>query len=56
MVSDPFFHLLEFYVHSDAPLSCRLAARPPAELEYLGDDEKPPPQEYIPLVFAMVEG
>lgn len=53
MVSDPFFHLLEFYVHSDAPLSCRLAARPPAELEYLGDDEKPPPQEYIPLVFAL---
>ncbi|PNY28786.1 Uncharacterized protein TCAP_01289, partial [Tolypocladium capitatum] len=25
-VSDPFFHLLEFYIHSDAPLSCRLPA------------------------------
>ena len=50
-VDDPFFHLLEFYVHSDAPLSCRLPARPPAEVEIVG--QKPPEQEYIPLVFAL---
>jgi hypothetical protein len=51
MVSDPFFHLLEFYIHSDAPLSCRLPARPPAHTEVVG--EMPPEQEYIPLVFAL---
>ncbi|KAL1842109.1 hypothetical protein VTJ49DRAFT_5988 [Mycothermus thermophilus] len=52
MVSDPFFHLLEFYIHNDAPLSCRLPARPrPHAQEVVG--EKPPQQEYIPLVFAL---
>jgi hypothetical protein len=50
-VSDPFFHLLEFYIHSDAPLSCRLPARPPPHVEVLG--EKAPEREYIPLVFAL---
>ncbi|POR37454.1 Uncharacterized protein TPAR_02353 [Tolypocladium paradoxum] len=50
-VSDPLFHLFEFYVHSDAPLSCRLPARPPAHVEVIGD--KAPAQEYIPLVFAV---
>ncbi|GAB1316778.1 Autophagy-related protein 27 [Madurella fahalii] len=51
MVSDPFFHLLEFYIHSDAPLSCRLPARPPPHIKVVG--EEPPEQEYIPLVFAL---
>ncbi|KFG78192.1 hypothetical protein MANI_014142 [Metarhizium anisopliae] len=50
-ISDPFFHLLEFYIHSDAPMSCRLPARPPAHVEIVG--EKPPAQEYVPLVFAL---
>jgi len=50
-VDDPFFHLLEFYIHSDAPLTCRLPARPPAHVEVVG--EKVPEQEYIPLVFAL---
>lgn len=27
-ISDPFFHLLEFYVHNDAPLTCRIPTRP----------------------------
>ncbi|EOD48820.1 hypothetical protein GTA08_BOTSDO03640 [Neofusicoccum parvum] len=27
-ISDPLFHLLEFYVHNDAPLTCRIPARP----------------------------
>jgi hypothetical protein len=51
MISDPFFHLLEFYIHHDAPLSCRMPARPAPHPEVVG--EKPPEQEYIPLVFAM---
>ncbi|PHH69896.1 hypothetical protein CDD82_7459 [Ophiocordyceps australis] len=50
-VSDGLFHLLEFYLHSDAPLACRLPARPPAHVEIVG--EAPPKQEYIPLVFAV---
>lgn len=49
MVSDPFFHLLEFYVHSDAPLSCRLAARPPPS----DAGARPEPVEHVPLVFAL---
>ncbi|KAF4123047.1 hypothetical protein GMORB2_6595 [Geosmithia morbida] len=51
MIDDPFFHLLEFYIHSDAPMACRLPSRPPSHVEVLG--EKPPPVEYIPLVFAL---
>lgn len=27
-ISDPLFHLLEFYVHNDAPLTCRIPSRP----------------------------
>ena len=50
-ITDPFFHLLEFYIHSDAPMSCRLPARPPAHVEIVG--EMPPEQEYVPLVFAL---
>ncbi|KAK7187891.1 hypothetical protein DPSP01_003215 [Paraphaeosphaeria sporulosa] len=34
-ISDPFFHLLEFYIHNDAPLSCRIPSKPlpPSVLE-----------------------
>ena len=34
-ISDPFFHLLEFYIHNDAPLTCRIpsAPLPPSVLE-----------------------
>jgi hypothetical protein len=51
MVTDPFFHLLEFYIHSDAPLSCRLPSRPAPHVTTVGS--KPFQQEYIPLVFAI---
>lgn len=51
MVDDPFFHLLEFYIHMDAPLSCRLPARPEPHVQVVGDE--PPRREYIPLVFAL---
>ncbi|OLN97432.1 hypothetical protein CCHL11_00968 [Colletotrichum chlorophyti] len=51
MISDPFFHLLEFYIHNDAPLACRMPARPAPQVQTIG--EKPYVQEYIPLVFAL---
>jgi hypothetical protein len=52
MISDPFFHLLEFYVHSDAPLSCRLPSRPAPHDEIIVGDQPYVP-EYVPLVFAL---
>ncbi|KAF2748651.1 hypothetical protein M011DRAFT_441004 [Sporormia fimetaria CBS 119925] len=27
-ITDPLFHLLEFYIHNDAPLTCRIPSRP----------------------------
>lgn len=27
-IDDPFFHMLEFYVHNDVPLTCRIPTRP----------------------------
>ena len=41
-ISDEFFHLLEFYVHNDAPLTCRIPARPltPAVVVAGGAGEK----------------
>ncbi|KAK1826102.1 hypothetical protein QBC39DRAFT_317343 [Podospora conica] len=51
VISDPFFHLLEFYIHSDAPLSCRLPARPAPHPNTIGGNE--PVREYIPLVIAL---
>lgn len=50
-VSDPLFHLLEFYVHSDAPLACRLPARPRAHADVVG--EAPARQQHVPLVVAV---
>ncbi|KAF2242944.1 hypothetical protein BU26DRAFT_581933 [Trematosphaeria pertusa] len=63
-ISDPFFHLLEFYIHNDAPLSCRIPSKPlpPSVLEheYRVSDEST--QEgalgtqstlYTPLVVAL---
>lgn len=52
LITDPFFHLLEFYIHSDAPLSCRVPSRPPPTVHHMNSypDYK---QEYIPLVFAL---
>lgn len=34
-VTDSFFHLLEFYIHNDAPLTCRIPSKPlpPSVLE-----------------------
>lgn len=50
-VSDPLFHLLEFYIHNDAPLTCRLPARPPTTVSIPG--EEAPEQDFVPLIFAL---
>ncbi|KAF2847054.1 hypothetical protein T440DRAFT_540238 [Plenodomus tracheiphilus IPT5] len=63
-VTDSFFHLLEFYIHNDAPLSCRIPSKPlpPSVLEtqYRVSDEST--QEgamgtqstlYTPLIVAL---
>jgi hypothetical protein len=56
LITDPFFHLLEFYIHNDAPLSCRIPSRPPP-LIHPPHNNKPLPaefqQEYVPLIFAL---
>ncbi|KAN0104225.1 hypothetical protein V8E51_009970 [Hyaloscypha variabilis] len=56
LITDPFFHLLEFYIHNDAPLSCRIPSRPPAHI-HPPHANKPLPaefrQEYVPLIFAL---
>ncbi|KAJ4291713.1 hypothetical protein N0V90_009608 [Kalmusia sp. IMI 367209] len=63
-IDDPFFHLLEFYIHNDAPLTCRIPSKPlpPSvlEQEYRISDETT--QEgalgtqstlYTPLIIAL---
>lgn len=63
-VTDEFYHLLEFYIHSDAPLTCRLPARPPPtvalhpeslEAKDIGGStaDGAEAQEYVPLIFAL---
>jgi hypothetical protein len=51
LVSDPFYHILEFYVHNDVPLSCRIPARPPPHVVPAGAPPHVP--EYVPLIFAL---
>jgi hypothetical protein len=56
LITDPFFHLLEFYIHNDAPLSCRIPSRPPAHIHPPHNNKPLPPefrQEYVPLIFAL---
>ncbi|KAI9821196.1 MAG: hypothetical protein M1827_003930 [Pycnora praestabilis] len=56
-ISDPLFHLLEFYVHNDAPLTCRIPARPlnsqEGEKEITTAASTSSSEEYIPLIFAL---
>lgn len=55
MVSDSFFHLLEFYVHNDVPLSCRIPSRPPAHIApgQTLETSTVYQQDYVPLIFAL---
>ena len=53
-IDDPLFHLLEFYIHNDAPLTCRIPTHPltftqissPSTTSSTTDD-------FIPLIFAL---
>ncbi|KAF8441867.1 hypothetical protein BGX38DRAFT_1250950 [Terfezia claveryi] len=53
-LTDELYHLLEFYVHADSPLSCRIPRRPPG-----GERDLPPSssssdgEEWIPLVISL---
>jgi len=58
-IDDSFFHLLEFYVHNDAPMTCRIPSRPltpgttrdisVTEVSDFGSEST----DYIPLVVAL---
>ncbi|ATZ58000.1 hypothetical protein BCIN_15g04960 [Botrytis cinerea B05.10] len=52
LITDPFFHLLEFYIHSDAPLSCRIPSRPAPAVHHTNSYPNYK-QEYVPLTFAL---
>ncbi|EMD64814.1 hypothetical protein GGP41_002917 [Bipolaris sorokiniana] len=63
-VTDEFFHLLEFYIHNDAPLSCRIPSKPlpPSVLatQYIVSDSSTQEgalgsqsSSYTPLVVAL---
>ncbi|KAF2796652.1 hypothetical protein K505DRAFT_323112 [Melanomma pulvis-pyrius CBS 109.77] len=63
-ISDPFFHLLEFYIHNDAPLTCRIPSKPlpPSVLENEFKTSDTESQEgalgsqstlYTPLIIAL---
>ena len=52
-IDDPLFHLLEFYIHNDAPLTCRIPSRP---LSSASPSTSPPTtsaDEYIPLIVSL---
>ncbi|KAI5196761.1 hypothetical protein E4T38_08341 [Aureobasidium subglaciale] len=61
-ISDPMFHLLEFYVHNDAPMTCRIPTRPMPDSSLANrvpkEDASVEGQgslsdEYIPLIIAL---
>lgn len=52
-ISDLFFHLLEFYVHNDAPLTCRIPSRPASTVSTIPPSPGDHIQEFVPLVFAL---
>ena len=57
VLPDPLYHLLEFYVHNDAPLTCRIPTHPfsPSEALSAGSSssQSAPNDKYIPLIFAI---
>ncbi|GAM84823.1 hypothetical protein ANO11243_028240 [Dothideomycetidae sp. 11243] len=55
-VSDPFFHLLEYYVHNDSPFTCRVPARPLSTFSAAADPVEGQgslSETYVPLVVAL---
>ncbi|KAI5816977.1 hypothetical protein BZA77DRAFT_233906, partial [Pyronema omphalodes] len=57
VVTDEMYHLLEFYVHHDSPLSCRVRARPQgihrALIETEEGDSGSGGIEWVPLIFGL---
>ncbi|OOF96493.1 hypothetical protein ASPCADRAFT_144983 [Aspergillus carbonarius ITEM 5010] len=47
---DDLYHLLEYYVHSDVPMTCRVPSAPLAN-QQIGDDDNGP--AYTPITFAV---
>ncbi len=47
-VDDSLFHLLEFYIHNDAPLTCRIPTHPLTSIKPTTTND-----DFIPLIFAL---
>ena len=57
-LTDPLYHLLEFYIHNDAPMTCRIPTHPLSSAESMdssADASQPSSHTdtYIPLIFAL---
>lgn len=57
-VSDPFFHLLEYYVHNDSPFTCRIPSRPLSAASLAGTVDPVEGQGslsdvWVPLIIAL---
>lgn len=53
-IDDPLFHLLEFYIHNDAPLTCRIPTHPLTSTQIsLPLIASSTTDDYIPLIFAL---
>ncbi|KAL9030121.1 MAG: hypothetical protein Q9196_001732 [Gyalolechia fulgens] len=55
-ITDEFFHLLEFYVHNDAPLTCRIPTYPllsSTGTSTISPSSNTAANDYIPLIFAL---
>ncbi|KAL8838227.1 MAG: hypothetical protein Q9170_002217 [Blastenia crenularia] len=55
-ITDEFFHLLEFYVHNDAPLTCRIPTYPllsSTGTSTIAPSSNTAANDYIPLIFAL---
>lgn len=52
-IDDPLFHLLEFYIHNDAPLTCRIPTHPLTSPQISPTATSSTNDDYIPLIFAL---
>ena len=55
-IDDTFYHLLEFYIHNDAPLSCRIPTRPISSTLDATDEEDGEgglSNVYTPMIVAL---
>ena len=53
-IDDPLFHLLEFYIHNDAPLTCRIPTHPLTSTQMSSPSTtSSTTDDFIPLIFAL---